>query len=108
MILENGYVSFFSGGAEPTVSGGLPVAGKTAGSWSALIPCQWRVLTKNFQGLSTSRQAETVSSYEILISDGDSWSEKVRLYDAGQTLLGEYPAISSEHLHVLGIRRIIV
>ena len=108
MILENGYVSFFSGGEEPAIVHGVPQP-VSGGSWSELIPCQWRVLNRNYQAVSAATaQAETRASYEILISNEELWSERVRLYDADNSQVGEYPVISMEHLHILNIRRLIV
>ena len=108
MILQNGFSSFFIGqGVAQTITHGIPSNG-VQGEWSGLAPCQWRVVRKDFQANSTSGQPKTYSSYEILIDDSTAWSERVRLYDQNNTLIGEYSVIQEEHLHILKIRRLMV
>ena len=105
MIIENGYIQFYSG-AEPTVgTNGLPVAGE--GAWGEMKPCQWRVVSKNLQARSVvSGEATVTSSYEVLLDDAHSWGERAKLYDSDSTLIGEYAVIQDEHLYLLNIRRL--
>ena len=108
MILQNGYVSFdFGEYIDSPTERGVPNLAHSP-SWSAPVPCQWRVVRKNLQAKSSSGQHDVSSNYEILLDDREEWCEKLKLSDMEGNELGTFSVIQDEHLHILNIRRLMI
>lgn len=108
MILQNGYVSFdFGEYSESPTERGVPNLTRPQ-SWSDPTPCQWRVIRMNLQAKSSSGQHDVSTTYEVLLDDGVSWSERLKLSDMAGKELGIFSVIQEEHLHILHIRRLMV
>ncbi|MGL5913930.1 MAG: hypothetical protein ACRCZB_07165 [Bacteroidales bacterium] len=106
MIIANGAIQQkykTGGGLNPET--GYP--NKPSVEWGEPIPCQYRANKYNNKG-KVNGESFTVASYEILIEEQPYFSERLRLLNANNELVGEYTVIEKEPLDGVCQIRILV
>lgn len=105
IIVKNGYIQVkekTGGGLDKET--GHPI--KPSISFGDPIPCQWRVIKSSNKSVSNG-EAFTISQYEILL-DVQQVGEQFKLFGNKDLLIGEFSALSIEHLDLVHITKILV
>jgi len=94
ILFPNGHIELkekSGGGINPET--GFPI--KPTEQWSESITCQYRANKYSNKGKSNG-ESFIIASYEIYIDELNFDSERLRLYDKNDALLGEFSVISKE------------
>ena len=99
MIIANGYIRYVFAGNDGGLDAatGYPIAGTT--TVSDAVPCQFYANNLNYLSKENG-EAVTRQIYTVLLdkNDGEPQSNRIRLFTADMTEVGDFPVISSTPL----------